>query len=108
MYLEGRAKKWPSNNLRCCPDISLKGQEKSPPAQTDRYPCTEFETKTSQIKDMGEFLGFRSGEVEAFVLPERGVASLVDLFPTFRDRVLVSSAKVKCRMKLHSPNADRN
>jgi len=78
------------------------------PAQTDRYQCTEFEAKTSQIKDKGEFLGFRSSEVEAFVLPEHGVSSLFDWYPTFRDSVFVSSPRVKCPMKLHSPNADHN
>jgi len=50
MYLKGRAKKWPSFNLRCCPDMSLKGQKMSLPSQTDRYTCTEFEAKNSQIK----------------------------------------------------------
>jgi hypothetical protein len=78
------------------------------PAQTDTYPCTEFEAKTSQIKGKGEFLGFRSGEVEAFVLPRRGVASLVVWYLKFRDRVLVSSPMVRSPVKSHSPNADHN
>jgi hypothetical protein len=60
---ESTCKKWPSINLRCCPDIILKRETISLPAQTDRYPCTAFEAKTSQIKDKGDFLGFRSGEV---------------------------------------------
>jgi hypothetical protein len=101
-------KKWPNINLRCCPDISLKGQNVSLPAQTDRYPCREFEAKTSQIIGKGKFLGFRSGEVEAFVLQERGVASLVDWYPAFRDSVPVSSPRVKCPPKLHSQKADHN
>jgi len=75
---------------------------------SDGYPCAEFEVKNSQTKGKGEFLGFRSGEVEAFVLPERGVAPLVDTYPTFRDSVLVSSTGVKCPMKLHRPNAAHN
>ena len=108
MYLKGCTKKWPSTILRCCPDVSLKGQMMSLPAKTDGYPCTEFEAKTSQIKDKGEFLGFRIGEVKTFVLPERGVAPLVDRYPTLRESVLVSSPRVKCPMKLHSPNADHN
>jgi len=78
------------------------------PVQTDGYPCTEFETKTSQIKGKGEFLGFRSGEVEAFVLPERGISLHVNRHPKCGDSVLVSSPRVKCPMELHSPNADHN